>query len=301
MVNVRTICALGLALTVMGGVQAAVIVETDFTKGDLKGWKIPADTVGKIAKTNDAVRGQFLELTANNGSETGVAWTEIKQKVPSFTYIADVRIRFATKDSEGNDVNACPADGFAMSFADVADPDTMKGGGGGSLGLFGGDVETFTAFEINTWRGQGLGTEDERNADPGGCAEGSKSVTFAFDVINPKVENNARGVFDDERGTPDKGGAKIGQVNPPAGMKIVNGGWFRYQWNVDADGTMSVFVTGLEDSNKQFQKVKVLETKFPNANAINFEGRWGLHAATGGAVQSTDIAYTRIESPVIAP
>jgi hypothetical protein len=298
MVNVRTLFALGVALTLVGGAQAAVLFESDLTKGDLKGLKVPADTTTKIAKTEEQSRNQFLSLTANNGNETGVAWTELAQQVPSFTYIADVRIRYASKDSEGNDVNVCPADGFAMSYALVSDPDTMKGGGGGSLGLFGGDVETFTAFEINTWRGQGNGTEEERNSDAG-CAETAKHVTFAFDVINPNVENTGRGVFDDERGTPEKGGAKIGQVNPPAGMKIINGGWYRYQWDVLADGTMRVHVTGLEDANKQFAKVKVLETKFPNANHINFAGRWGLHAATGGAVQSTDIAYMRIESPSI--
>jgi hypothetical protein len=41
--------------------------------------------------------------------------------------------------------------------------------------------------------------------------------------------------------------------------------------------------------------------KFPNNNAINFEGRFGLTAATGGAVQFTEIAAVRVESPAVDP
>src|SRR5262249_1278959 len=155
------------------------------------------------------------------------------------SYIADVQIRH--DNSLG-----CPADGFAMSFASVEDTSTV-GGGGGALGLFGGP-DSFTAFEINTWRDQGAGTADDR-AD---CTSG-KNETFSIDLINSDVEDNAR--VPGDNGTPDKGGPKIGQIVPPAGMKIVNGGFYRYQWNAAQDGTMTVYVTGLSDSNKQFQKV----------------------------------------------
>jgi hypothetical protein len=85
-------------------------------------------------------------------------------------------------------------------------------------------------------------------------------------------------------------------------MKIVNGGFYRYQWNVAEDGTMQAFVTGLSDSNKQFQKVKVLEAKIaPALKAIGFEGHFGLSAATGGAFQTTEIATVRVDSPMIEP
>jgi hypothetical protein len=61
-------------------------------------------------------------------------------------------------------------------------------------------------------------------------------------------------------------------------------------------------VTGLNDSNKQFQKVKVLEQKIAaSLGAIDFEGRFGMTAATGGAYIHSDIAAVRIDSPMIDP
>jgi hypothetical protein len=151
------------------------------------------------------------------------------------------------------------------------------------MGLFG--LEQFAAFDLNTWRDQGAGSEDDR-AD---CKTG-KHVTFSVDIVNSAVEDNAR--TPGSSGTPDKGGAKIGQVVPPTGMQIINGGFFRYQWNVAEDGTQTVYVTGLSESNKQFQKVKVLEVKIAAAlKAIDFEGHFGLHAATGGAFQITEVAW----------
>jgi hypothetical protein len=182
----------------------------------------------------------------------------------------------------------------ALCFAPV-EQDAI-GGGGGGLGISG--IETLTAFDINTWRGQGLGTDDERNAEDS-CTSVGKHETFSFDVVTPDVENPGRsgGV----NGTPEAGGTKIGQTLGPQGFKLVNGGWYRYQWNALADGTMAAYVTGLEDSNKQFQKVKLLEVKFPNNKHISFEGRFGAAAATGGAVQHADIAAIRVEVPAVEP
>jgi hypothetical protein len=284
----KTLFAMSLALALTGVCQAATILSTDFSKGDTKGWVLNGnnDQVKIVDVAGDSARPKALALTTDEGSQTGVAWSELKTTVPSFSYIAEVQIRH--DDSLG-----CPADGFAMSFANIPDTATV-GGGGGAIGLSG--LDQFSAFEINTWRGQGLGTNDER-AD---CQVG-KHITFAFDVINSTVEDNTR----TEGATPAdpaKGGFKIGQIVPPTGMKIVNGGFYRYQWNVAEDGTMQAFVTGLSDSNKQFQKVKVLEAKIaPALKAIGFEGHFGLSAATGGAFQTTEIATVRVDSPMIEP
>src|SRR5262249_24124643 len=145
-------------------------------------------------------------------------------------------------------------DGMTMAFAPV-NTDAVASAGGG-LGLYGSPPRTFTCFEINTWRVQGLGTR----AEQGDCASG-KHVTFAFDWINPQIEYSAREAA--VNGTPEKGGPKIGQVLPPPGMTIVNGGWYRYQWNADgATNTMTVYVTGLEERNKQFRNVEVLKVTF---------------------------------------
>src|SRR5262249_13767134 len=154
--------------------------------------------------------------------------------------------------------------------------------------------DTFTALEINTWRGQGLGSDDDKNGATG-CDSGHNE-TIALDVINPNTDTDRTS----GGGTPDAGGPKIGQTNFPAGLKIVNGGFYRYQWNVADNGDVTVYMTGLEDSNKQFQKVKVLDLKGVKG-AINFEGRFGLAAATGGAVQFVEVSQVDIESPMIEP
>jgi len=284
----RMLTVLTLALAVTSVCRAATLVTTDFTKGDTTGWVLNGDQVKVVDVAGDATHPKALQLTSDEGSQTGVAWTQLAQTVPSFSFIADVQIR--------HDASlGCPADGFAMAFANITDTSTV-GGGGGALGLFGGAIDQFSAFEVNEWRGQGLGDATER----GDCVVG-KNETFAFDVINPTVPDSTR-TEGAAAADPTKGGAKIGQVVPPTGMKIINGGFFRYQWNVAEDGTMTTFVTGLSDSNKQFQKVKVLEVKIdPALKAIGFQGHWGLTAATGGAFQTTEIAAARIDSPVIEP
>jgi hypothetical protein len=282
----RTFLATMLLLTSVAAGQAATLISTDFTQGTAPGWVLNGRARFRDVSTVDASRPQALSLTQNGGSQTGVIWTEMKYRVPSFSFIADVLIRHPG--------TSCPADGVAMVFGNVDDPHTVAGGGG-ALGLFGGDITQFTAFEINTWRGQGLGDDDER-AD---CKVG-KHVTFAFDVINSGTDSSRTEGADP--GDPNAGGAKIGQIVPPAGMQIVGGGWFRYQWNVAPDSTMTVYVTGLNDTNNQFKKVKVLEAKIgASLGAINFEGRFGMSAATGGAFIHSDIAAIRIDSPMIDP
>jgi hypothetical protein len=275
-----------LAMT-LGAAQAATLLDSDFTKAST-GWVL--NGTAQLLDPQTAGLTQVLSLTQHEGSQTGVAWTELQQQVPSFSFIAEARIRWdqAKAEEVGSDTS-CPADGFAMAFAPVATD--AQGGGGGALGLIG--LEQFTAFEVNTWRGQGLGDEAARGACTSGMHE-----TFAFDVIKADTADPTR--TDGVNGTPEAGGAKIGQVVPPSGAKIVNGGLYRYQWNVAEDGTMSVYLTGLEDSNKAVQKVKVVEVKFPSS-PINFQGRWGLTAATGGATQYTEVTRARIDSPMIEP
>jgi Bacterial lectin len=280
-----TLFAAGLALAIMVPCQAATLIQTDFTKGATTGWVLNGDQTKIVDVAGDSARPKALSLTDDQGSETGVAYTSATFTVPSFSYIAEVQLRH--DNSLG-----CPADGFSMAFVNVSDTSTV-GGGGGSIGLFG--LDQFTAFEVNTWRDQGAGDDTDR-AD---CKTG-KNETFSIDVVNASVDNNSR--TPGETGDPKKGGAKIGQVVPPAGMKIINGGFYRYQWNVAADGTMTTYVTGLSDSTKQFQKVKVLEVKIdPALKAIAFTGHFALTAATGGAYQITEVASARIDSPMIDP
>jgi hypothetical protein len=282
--------ALVLALVPMGAGRAATPVTTDFSK-DANGWSLNGNarlaklSEAKVATLGDAKLEQVLELTSSEADQISIAWTEMKQKVPSFSFIADVRVRY-----DGGGRNDCPGDGFTLAFAPVAKDAKSAEGMGGGLGLF-GSIETFTAFEVNTWHVQGLGSEEEKQ----NCMA-DKHVTFAMDVVHPGTDNER---MPGMNGTPEKGGAKIGQVLPPEGMKVVNGGWYRYQWNAAENGTMTVYATGLDPGNKKFQKVKILEVKFPDNKAIDFEGRWGLTAGTGAGFETVEVAKARVETPMV--
>jgi hypothetical protein len=224
-----------------------------------------------------------LRLTDNRLGQSGTIWHRSRGRLPSFSMIADMRVTF-----DPSVAGSCPADGFTLAFANCA-VDAV-GPGGLNLGIFaaGSAIPAFTAFEVNTWVGQGLGS---RTACRG------NNETFAFDVVGAGTGNH-RGTTP---GSDTRGGAKIGQVNPPQGMRLVQGGLYRYQFNADAATNMlTAYVTGLEEGNKQFQKVKVVEAKI-GIPILNFEGRFGLTAATGGAVQAVEIFYTRIEVPMVEP
>jgi hypothetical protein len=256
--------------------QSEVLVDTDFEQG-AAGWVLNGN-----ARLLRIEGRQILSLTQNQPWQASAAWYPLPHRLTSFRFIADLRIRFDAPPGGG-----CPADGAAMVFA-RADTEA-KGTAGHNLGLFEGPFDTFASFEISTWRLQGLAVGPEAE----NCHSG-KHVTFAFDLCDPSRDRPTR--EPGQAGTPEEGGAKIGQTLPPEGMTLVNDGWYRYEWHVDgAAKSMTVYVTGLEASNQQFQNVKVLEVRFPRS-PIDFEGRFGFTAATGGAVQHTEVAAVRIES-----
>jgi hypothetical protein len=292
--NLRALFTATTLLVLTGIAQAAVIDEADWTLKDLSkapvNWTLTGTARLALNPGEDPL--VTLRLLEDRNDQKSAAWHNMQGHVDSFTFMADVRIRTA-------DPNGCPADGLALVFANVADPKTIIGGsysgtgGGQDLGIFEGKkaIPDFIGFELNLWRDQGLGTAAEK-AD---CPASGKNETFAFDVVtggNTKQRN----------GNPADaavGGAKIGQTNPPTGMRIVNGGSYRYQWNVDgATNTMTLFVTGLDASNKQFQKVKVLEQKI-GVPVLGFDGRFGMTGATGGAHAQVDVGHTIIAVPMI--
>jgi hypothetical protein len=263
--------------------QAATLVNSDFTLQDsarpVNVWSTNGDAGLDI---NPSVGGVpiVLKLTDNLNDQTGTVWTLQEFEVPSFTMWADVNVDF-TREFPAN----CPADGFAMAFAAVkAD---ARGGGGGSLGLYGSEevLPRFFAMELNTWREQGLEDTDQ--------CESGKFTTFAFS--NNSVDTGVGR----EIGAPDTGGAKVGQTT--SAVKIVNGGWYRYQWNVDsATGTMTINITGLDEGNKAVQNQEMAKVTFTGtAPKLGFKGRFGLTAATGGAAQGTYIRSVRVDSPMV--
>lgn len=289
--KLNTLLCAALLLVVTHAARAAVIDEADWTLRDPS--RLPVNWVlngnARLVVNSGAIAFDpvvTLRLLENRGGQAATVWHRLKTTVPSFTFIADVRIGF---DAAG--FPACPADGMALAFANS--PVEYVGPAGGNLALFNAkkNIPDFIALELNTWRDQGLGTKEEIAA----CPASGKNETLAFDVIRSGTNTKDRGAI----GTPATGGGKLAQANPPAGLRLVNGGAYRYQFNVDgATNTMTVYVTGLEGANRQFQRVKVSEVVL-GVPILDFEGRFGMTAATGGAVMQVDVAYTRIEVPMI--
>jgi hypothetical protein len=305
MVTVRTLLSLALAATATTVCRAETLINTDFSQ-NTTGWVLN----GTAAK-QDVDGKQGLALLTGETDQAAAVWTDLKRQVPSFSFIADVRVRFTAPDPASSDVaQRCPADGFTLAYAN-ANADAL-GGAGGNIGLFGAPdvLPTFVALEVNTWYNAGLGRGFSCEATA------LKSETAAFDVMKANCDtcfsDPTLGYNDVDRaygrinapnayGDPARGGQRLGQAGFPEGVKIVNGGTYRYHWNVDgATNTMTLYMTGLDDNNKQFQKVKVTEIK-SGVPLLDFEGRWGFTGGTGGAVQSAEVFTARIESPMIEP
>src|SRR5437016_6213514 len=246
----RFIFAAALAL-VAASAQAAVTptVSTDFTLQDMK--RVPTNwALNGYAGLELNPLGNMplvdLALTKNTTGNVAAAWTNDEYTLPSFTMWADVNIDF---HPVGPGVDAtCPADGFAMAFA-MTTSSHVLGGGGGSIGLFSNptDIPQFIGFEVNTWYGQDID-------DTSTCTTG-KNVTFAFENANSDSGTD-RGTAGDEK----MGGDKIAQVTAPDALQkgLINGGWYRYQWDVDTTtGKMDAYLTGLDDTNKAIQNMKL--------------------------------------------
>jgi len=232
-----------------------------------------------------------LALTHNVAGEGGVAWATAKIPAPtSFTVWADVNVDF---HPAANESQTCPADGFALAFADVADVTKAAalGGTGGSMGLYGASgISSLIAAETNTWYGNAPG----KLAD---CSSGN-NVTFEFTDEGAKPGRNAGG-------TPDKGGAYINQTVVPPNLngKIINGGWYRYQWDVDMTaGTMDLYISGLDASNNSVQNEKLNTVTF-TANAPKFpaQGHFGIAAGTGGGTEGVHVRQLIAVTPAQAP
>lgn len=236
----------------------------------------PGDTTGEI----DAA------LSHNLPGEASSIWTQTQFPLPaSFTMWADVNVDFHPTPTESQ---SCPADGFSLAFADSKA--TALGGGGGSIGLYGSkDINSLVALDVNTWYGNAPGKLKD-------CSSGN-NVSFSFADINGKSAGRNQG------GTEAKGGAFIDATVVPPNLvgKILNGGWYRYQWDVDTTtGHMDAFITGLDDSNKTVQNEKLAEgTLASTAPALPAMGRFGMGAGTGGGTQGVHVAQIVVVSPAV--
>jgi len=265
------------------------IADTDFTLQDPTKTPFDWQTNGNAGLQLDPTGANpiTLALAHNVGSEASSAWTLISGSVPSFTMTADVNVTFTA----GKIPAACPADGFTMAFANT--PPTGLGGGGGGLGLYGTKtIPQLVAFEVNLWHSNAI-------MDLNDCTM-NQFTTFEFTDDSNKA---GPGRDSTKKGTPATGGEFLGQVTAPTTLPIVNGGWYRYQWNVDAtNGTMAAYITGLDATNNTVKNMPLTNvTLSGTAPKINFTGRWGLTAGTGGAVSGVEVAHVKIVTPMVAP
>jgi hypothetical protein len=289
----RFIFAAALAL-VAASAQAApmTLVSTDFTLQDTKrlptNWTLNGSAQYELTFQGNMVAAQDVALTNDTTGEGAAMWTNDTYSVPSFTMWADINLDFKPR---GAGVDAtCPADGFAMAFANTPTPATV-GTPGGNIGIFGNDAEIpqFIGFEVNTWYGNDLD-------DTSTCTTG-KNITFAFEDIDAST-GTGRG-----NGDVNAGGARVGQVTAPDPLQkgLINGGWYRYQWDVDTTtGKMDAYLTGLEAGNKSVQNMKLADVTFASsAPKLAFKGRFGLGAGTGGGTEGVRVRQVVVVSPAV--
>jgi hypothetical protein len=297
MLRGRYIFIAALALVATGAMAATTtpIVSSDFTLTDPA--RLPSNwTVNGDAGIDLTIMGTTLAapggvaLAKNNSSVASSMFTNDTYTPTSFSMFADVNIDF---HPNGPGVDAtCPADGFAMVFANAAKP-TALGGGGGAIGLYGNptDLPQFIASEVNTWYGNDLD-------DTSTCTTG-KNVTIEF-----TDEDASSGTDRNMGGDVSAGGAYIGQVTAPDALQnkgLVNGGWYRFQWDVDsASGNMDLYVSGLDASNKAIQNMKLNAVTFKSsAPKLTFKGRFGVTSGTGGGTEGVHVRQVVVFSPAL--
>ena len=290
----RFIFAAALALVAASAHAATTtLVNTDFTLQDTKrlpvNWTLNGTAQYELSFQGNMVAALDVALTKNTSGNSAAVWTNDAYTVPSFTMWADVNVDF---HPSGPGVDAtCPADGFALAFANTTSPNAI-GGAGGAIGLFSNptDIPAFIGFEVNTWYGQDID-------DTSTCTT-NKNVTFAFENANSDSGTD-RGTAGDEK----MGGDKVAQVTAPDALQkgLINGGWYRYQWDVDTTtGKMDAYLTGLDASNKAIQNMKLDEVTFAStAPKFNFKGRFGLTAGTGGGTEGVRVRQVVVVSPAV--
>ena len=290
----RFIIAAALMMCAAGARAATTtVVNTDFTLQDPKrlpiNWTLNGTAQYELSFQGTTVTALDVALTEDTTGEGAAIWTNDTFTLPSFTMWADVNVDFHPRGA-GVDPT-CPADGFALAFANTPKPDTI-GTPGGNLGIFGNDAEIpqFIGFEVNTWYGQDLD-------DTSTCTTG-KNVTFAFEDIDSSTGTGRSG-----NGDVNAGGAKVGQVTAPDVLQkgLINGGWYRYQWDVDtATGKMDAYLTGLDATNKAIQNMKLAEVTFASsAPKLAFKGRFGMGAGTGGGTEGVRVRQVVVVSPAV--
>src|SRR5690349_18800729 len=97
--KVRMLLVTVMALAFASAGWTATPVTTDFSKG-ASGWSLNGNArLAKLAEAKVATLGgarieQVLELTSSEEDQASAVWSELKQKAPSFSFIAEVRVRY---------------------------------------------------------------------------------------------------------------------------------------------------------------------------------------------------------------
>jgi hypothetical protein len=153
-----------------------------------------------------------------------------------------------------------PGDGLAFVFADV--PTSFLGASGGSLGLYKGDTPLDAGkvfgLDLNIYTIEGVG--------------------FALSGERPAIEELP------------------GWTPLPAGVKLVDGGTWRFTLRVTPSGANSRAEVFLEGGNSKLPLTKIADYT-STTPVLPPEGRFGFTAGTGAATEFTDVFNVTVVSP----
>jgi hypothetical protein len=236
--------------------RADMLLQTDFTAPSADAISAAWELNGDASLTEVAGETPARRLRLSQGELSESASAWTKATFHPTSFTAQFDVRFRRQTEGSRD----PGDGLAFVFADV--PSTFLGAAGGSLGLYGGDAPLdpgkVFGMDINTYAGEGVG--------------------FAVSGERPVAED------------------RPGWTTLPAGVKLVDGGIWRFTLRVTPSGANSHAEVFLEGGNDQIKLTKIADYT-SDRRVLPAEGRFGFTAASGAATEFTDVLNVTVVSP----
>lgn len=240
--------------------RAETLFQTDFTAAS-------ADAINAAWELNGVARiveapdeKPSPRLRLSHGEFAESGSAWYKMPFQLSSFTAQFDVRFR-RQTEGN---VTPGDGLAFAFADV--PATFLGDAGGALGLYAGDSRLTPGqvfgLDINIYAGEGIG--------------------FALSGARPPIED------------------RPGWTTLPAGVKLVDGGVWRFTLRVTPAGSNSHAEVFLEGGSGKLARTKIADYT-SDSPALPAMGRFGFTAATGGATEFTDVYGVTVIAPAAGP
>jgi len=236
--------------------RAETLLQTDFTTASTDAISAAWELNGDASLTEVAGETPARRLQLTHGELSENASAWTRATFHPTSFTAQFDVRFRRQTEENRE----PGDGLAFVFADV--PSTFLGAAGSSIGLYGGDtpIDPGKVFglDINIYTGEGIG--------------------FALSGERPVAED------------------RPGWTAFPAGVKLVDGGTWRFTLRVTPSGANSHAEVFLEGGNDKLKPTKIADYT-SDRRVLPAEGRFGFTAASGAATEFTDLFNVTVVSP----